>query len=150
MGRAVVNRQASIDVTESARQTQNNFSEQAAPVQIGPAPVQSGAGEAVSVKNETVTQINRWRAMTTADEGLKNALYDWINTTKDGVRVAPNITAGRTKKLTFNFYGNIGKSIMPGEIGEFNLIFSYAPQITTSTGTGVGSESVPINDNLQA
>lgn len=135
MGRALVNKQASIDVTESTRQNQNSFSEQTASAEIGPAPIQNGTGEAVSTTTQTPNQINRWVAMTTSDEGLKNAIYDWINTTKDGVRVAPNTTAGRTKKLTFNFYGNIGKSIKPGEIGEFNLIFSYAPRIISSEPT---------------
>lgn len=143
MGRALVNKQASIDITESERQTQNNFSEQIPPVQVGPSPSQNGSGEAVSVNNETITQINRWKVMTTADEGLKNALYDWINTTKDGVRVAPNVTNGRTKKLTFNFYGNIGKSIMPSEIGEFNIMFSYAPR-------AIQSEPISGTDNTQS
>jgi hypothetical protein len=129
MARVVTNKQASIDISESYRQTQSNFSEQNPNAYVGPEPVQNTPGETVSNTKPAVSQINKWKAMTTADEGLKNALYDWINTTKDGVRVSPDITSGRTKKLTFNFYGNIGKSIKPGEIGEFNIVFSY-PQNT--------------------
>lgn len=140
MGRAIVNANSSVNISESTRQVQNDFSEQTAATTIGPQPVHSGNGDAVSNTNQVLTQINRWRAMTTVDEGLKNALYDWVNTTKDGVRVSPNILSGRSKKLTFNFYGNIGKSIAPGEIGEFNLIFSYPPQTISS----------PINTNLQS
>jgi hypothetical protein len=39
---------------------------------IGPPPVYNGPGDAVSNTNPVLTQINRWRAMTTVDEGLKN------------------------------------------------------------------------------
>ena len=127
MARALVNRQT-VDVSESVRQTQNTFSKQQAKAQIGPPPTTSAAGDAVSTAPPVSSQINRWQVMTTADEGLKNALYDWINTKSDGVRVAPDTSNGRTKKLTFNFCGNLGKSIKPDEIGEFNLIFSYPPQ----------------------
>lgn len=144
MGRVVTNINNSLNISESNRQTQNNFSEQAATVQVGPAQTNSGTGESVAISNPTPTQINRWKVMTTADEGLKNALYDWVNTTKDGLRVAPDTTNGRTKKLTFNFSGNLGKSIKPAEIGEFNLIFSYSPRIVQPT------TPVPTNDNIQA
>lgn len=132
MAKSLVNKQAAINISESTRQVENDFSEQVPSVEVGPTPVHTGSGEATSEVAPIVNQINRWKVMTTGDEGLKNALYDWINTTKEGLKVAPNTTAGRSKKLTFNFFGNIGKSIAPGEIGEFNLIFSYRPQ-TVST-----------------
>ena len=128
MARALVNKQKSVDISQSVRQTQTNFSEQTTAVTVGPQNTTSNSGDAISSTNLVLSQINRWQVMTTADEGLKNALYDWINTKSDGVRVAPDTSNGRTKKLTFNFCGNLGKSIKPDEIGEFNLIFSYPPQ----------------------
>jgi len=141
MGRAIVNKQdKAVDISQSARQTQINFSEQTADVTVGPQNTTSGSGgDVISSTNPVLSQINRWQVMTIGDDGLRAALYDWINTTKEGIKVAPNILSGRTKKLTFNFYGNIGKCIKPGEIGEFNLIFSYPPQTITSQ----------INTNLQ-
>jgi hypothetical protein len=133
MGRAIVNTPKPVDISESPRQTQNNFSEQQSALEIGPKTTTAAAGDAISTATPAPSQINRWQVITTADEGLKNALYDWINTKSDGVRVAPDTTNGRTKKLTFNFCGNLGKSIKPDEIGEFNLIFSYPPKITQSS-----------------
>lgn len=71
--------------------------------------------------------INNWTVMTRADSGLKDAIYDWINTTKEGVKVAPNNFQGRSKKMLFTFHGSVGKSVMPGEIGTFEVIFRYPP-----------------------
>ena len=62
-----------------------------------------------------------------SDAGLKKALFNFIDTTKEGVKVSKNLVLGREKKMVFNFYGTIGKSIMPGEIGEFEVIFKYPP-----------------------
>ena len=144
MARALVNKNAaktaSINISDSPRTSQSDFSEQTTAETVGPETVSvsetsitSNNGEAITNPNQNVSQINKWTVMTTGDEGLKSALYNWINTTKDGVKVAPNLISGRSKKMTFNFYGNIGKSIAPGEIGEFNLIFTYLPQTATNT-----------------
>ncbi len=140
MGKTTINKSSTVDINESARQTQANFSEQRASESIGPAEVSTNSstvnGDIVANTSAPVSQINTWKVMTVGDDGLKQALFNWINTTKEGVKVAPNVLSGRQKKLTFNFYGNMGKSIAPGEIGEFNLIFSYPPQIQPQqTGT---------------
>ena len=133
MGKQAVNKSQSVNINESNRQTQTNFSEQIATESIGPAEVSTNGstvnGDIVANTPTAVAQINKWKVMTVGDDGLKQALFNWINTTKEGVKVAPNVLSGRQKKLTFNFYGNMGKSIAPGELGEFNLIFSYPPQI---------------------
>jgi hypothetical protein len=92
-------------------------------------------------QNEVAT-INQWVAMTAADQGLLDAIYNFINTTKDGVSVAPDTTGGRTKKMIFNFYGNIGKSIMPGEIGQFEVNFNYPAK--TQLGTSVPNVPTPV------
>lgn len=140
MARNLVSKSQSIDINESTRQTQTSFSEQVPADTIGPDVIQSNTtntdGDAVANTIPVVSQINKWKVMTVGDDGLKQALFNWVNTTKEGVKVAPNVLSGRQKKLTFNFFGNMGKSIAPGEIGEFNLIFSYPPQIQpTQTST---------------
>jgi len=125
MGRVVTSQ--NINISESSRVKENAFAEQIPSSTIGPVVNQSSQGDGISTTTPAPSQINKWKVMTVGDDGLKQALYDWINTTKDGTKLSPNILSGRNKVLTFNFYGNIGKSIAPGEIGEFNLIFSYPP-----------------------
>ncbi len=142
MAKNIVSR-TSIDINESNRQTQSGFSEQMPNQNIGPETIDSNTnnGDNIASTNPPIAQINKWKVMTVGDDGLKQALFNWINTTKEGVKVAPNILNGRQKKLTFNFFGNMGKSIAPGEIGEFNLTFSYPPQIQPVQTSGTGSAS---------
>lgn len=131
------------NVSQSPRLTQSDFSELEATVTLGPPPKPATVnGEAVeSAPNEILT-VNQWVAMTTADQGLLDAIYNFINTTKEGVLVPPDLVRGRNKKLFFNFYGNIGKSIMPGEIGQFEVNFTYTPK--TRLATGASSTAAPV------
>jgi hypothetical protein len=134
MGRAIVNK------TSSPRLTQTNFSESSTSLTLGP-PTSNATnqGEAVLPSANEVVSVNEWVAMTQADQGLLDAIYDFINTTKEGVSVIPNNLTGRTKKLFFNFYGTMGKSIKPGEIGQFEVNFSYPPVSYTDTSTASAS-----------
>ena len=134
MGRAIVNK------TNSPRLTQSNFSETNSSLTLGP-PTSNATnqGEAVLPSANEVVSVNEWVAMTQADQGLLDAIYDFINTTKEGVSVIPNNLNGRTKKLFFNFYGTMGKSIKPGEIGQFEVNFSYPPVSYTNTSTASAS-----------
>jgi len=128
MGRAIVN------ISNTARLTQTNFSESNTSLTLGP-PVSNATnqGEAVLPSANEAVSVNEWVAMTQADQGLLDAIYDFINTTKEGVSVIPDNINGRTKKLFFNFYGTMGKSIKPGEIGQFEVNFSYPPVSYTNT-----------------
>jgi hypothetical protein len=128
MGRAIVN------ISSSSRLTQTNFSESNTSLTLGP-PTSNATnqGEAVLPSANEVVSVNQWVAMTQADQGLLDAIYNFINTTKEGVSVIPNNLTGRTKKLFFNFYGTMGKSIKPGEIGQFEVNFSYPPVSFTDT-----------------
>jgi hypothetical protein len=130
MGRAIVN------ISNTARLNQINFSESSTSLTLGP-PVSNATnqGEAVLPSANDVISVNEWVAMTQADQGLLDSIYDFINTTKEGVSVTPNNLNGRTKKLFFNFYGTMGKSIKPGEIGQFEVNFSYPPVSYTDTST---------------
>lgn len=131
MGRAVVNRNEAVNITESQRMAQADFTEQVATRTIGPEPVRNGPGDAIAITPPRQVTVYKWRAMTTGDAGLKNAIYEFINTTKEGIKVTPDIAHGREKKLVFNFFGSMGKSIKPGEIGEFEVVFSYPPTVGT-------------------
>ena len=134
MGRGIVN------ISSSSRLTQTNFSESNTSLTLGP-PTSNATnqGEAVLPSANEAVSVNQWVAMTQADQGLLDAIYDFINTTKEGVSVIPNNLTGRTKKLFFNFYGTMGKSIKPGEIGQFEVDFSYPPVSYTNTSTASAS-----------
>ena len=134
MAKAIVNK------TNSPRLTQSNFSETNTSLTLGP-PTSNATnqGEAVLPSANEVVSVNEWVAMTQADQGLLDAIYDFINTTKEGVSVIPNNLNGRTKKLFFNFYGTMGKSIKPGEIGQFEVNFSYPPVSYTNASTASAS-----------
>jgi hypothetical protein len=137
MGRAVVN------VSQSQRLQQADFSESKTDLTLGP-PVKAPTvnGESIEAEQVQMESVNQWVSMTTADQGLLDSIYNFINTTKDGVSVSPDTTGGRTKKMIFNFYGNIGKSIMPGEIGQFEVNFSYPAK--TKLGTSVSTSPSPV------
>jgi len=128
MGRAVVN------VTSSPRLTQPNFSDLQSALTLGPGLTKPTVqGESVLGTPNQAVAVNQWIAMTQADQGLLDAIYDFINTTKEGTSVVADPVNGRTKKLFFNFYGTMGKSIKPGEIGQFQVNFTYQPKTATQT-----------------
>lgn len=131
---------APTNVSQSPRLQQQDFSESVTNFTLGPN-VKPGTvnGEAIEGTTSEVVAVNQWVAMTQADQGLLDAIYNFINTTKEGVSVTPDLTGGRTKKMFFNFYGGIGKSIMPGEIGQFEVNFSYVAK----TKIGAGSPLQP-------
>lgn len=116
-----------VNFTESEREVETGFSELKTSQIIGPAQSFASAGENVSNNNSEPVTIYKWKVMSAGDAGLKKALFNFIDTTKEGVKVSKNLVLGREKKMVFNFYGTIGKSIMPGEIGEFEVIFKYPP-----------------------
>jgi hypothetical protein len=122
MGRAIVNK------TNSERQTEPNLSDRTSSVTLGP-PLGNATnqGEVITSSTNNIVSVNQWIAMTQADQGLLNALYNFINTTKEGLNVIPDNEYGRTKKMVFNFYGTMGKSVKPSEIGQFEVNFIYRP-----------------------
>ena len=129
MARSLVSRSA------SPRTVQANFSELSSRITLGPElRTATVGGEDIAPNPNTPTTVNQWVAMTQGDQGLLNAIYDFINTTKEGVSVTPDNVNGRTKKMYFNFYGTMGKSVKPGEIGQFEVNFSYPPQSNTGSG----------------
>jgi len=144
MGKAAVNINSSINITESTRQRESSFSEAQPSAIIGPNPVAvpNVSGDAVASTENQSSDIHRWTVMSAGDAGLKTAIFNFINTTKDGVRVTPDTVNGREKKLVFDFYGTMGKSIAPAEIGQFEVVFKYAPTVS-NPGTGPGTQTIP-------
>lgn len=135
MARNIINRE-SVQINASPRATEQSFTPQLPANTIGPVvntESSSTLGEVVAVTASAPVIVYTWKTMTAGDAGLKSAIYDFINTSKEGVKVTPDVVHGREKKLVFNFFGTMGKSIQPGEIGEFEVVFSYPPTVGTGT-----------------
>jgi hypothetical protein len=105
--------------TTKVPEIDTKFSEQVVNSNIGPTPVlpanvslESHAIQPIEPKNAAV-----WSPMTAFDSGLKTALINFIDT-------------GRAKKIDFFFYGTTTKSVKPSEVGHFQLVLSYPPNIT--------------------
>ena len=117
--------------TTKVPEIDTKFSEQVVNSNIGPTPVlpanvslESHAIQPIEPKNAAV-----WSPMTAFDSGLKTALINFIDTTMEGVKYAQNFS-GRAKKIDFFFYGTTTKSVKPSEVGHFQLVLSYPPNIT--------------------
>lgn len=131
MGRVLVNRSL------SNRAQELTFSELRTSNTLGPNIIDSNAqGEATTIAPVEPVSVNQWLAMTEADQGLIDAVYNFINTTKEGLPLIPDNINGRNKKFFFNYYGTLGKSVKPAEIGQFEVNFFYPPNIQTGEETG--------------
>lgn len=117
-----------ININESGRAKEKGFSEIIPASTIGPEADKAAPSDDVSIAAPQISTINTWKVMTSGDAGLKDAIYNFINTSKDGASFAPNVVNGREKKLVFDFFGTMGKCIKPGEIGQFEVVFSYPPK----------------------
>lgn len=137
-----------VNVSQSPRLQQSDFSESVSDFTLGPPKKPATVdGESIESSPNSVQTINQWVAMTQADQGLLDAIYNFINTTKEGKSVPPDLENGRRKLMFFNFYGNIGKSIKPGEIGQFQVLFQYKPR--TKTGAGISQIPAPVSTRNQ-
>lgn len=137
----------SINITTTqAPGTDPSFSEQKVNSNTGPTPVMppNTSLETNAVQPVKVQDAAIWVPMTQFEDDLKGALKAFIDTTKEGVKYAPNFK-GRTKIMEFFFSGTATKSVRPSEVGYFRLIFSYPPNIsgtvnTSSTPTGTQTQ----------
>lgn len=136
-----------INITNSQSPAQDSlFSEQKANVSIGPTPVlpPNTSLETNAVQPVKVQDAAMWNPMTKFDDGLKQALIAFTDTTKEGVKVAQSFK-GRTKILDFFFSGTATKSVRPSEIGHFRLIFTYPPNINTSAVVSQSTTIASVN-----
>lgn len=137
-----------INITATpSRGVDSDFTELQPKANIGPVPVlpPNTSLESDAVPVPKVETVATWKAMDKFDDGLKKSIIDFIDTTKEGVK-APHTRGGRNKILTFNFYGTGTKSIKPGEIGEFSIVFSYPPGATSSTSTTSNITNVSVSN----
>lgn len=112
------------------RKLAKNYSKTPLTRRLGPitkdvAPIQ----QAIDEGNAEVS-YNDWQVMDNMDEGMRQALIRWIDTTKEGKQVLNPTGSTRTKTINFQFYGNPSKDIIgAGDIGEFKLEFKYTKKI---------------------
>ncbi len=126
-----------VDITTTKTPaTDTKFSEQKVNSNSGPVPVlplnvslESNAIQPVKPQNAAV-----WVPLTTFEDDLKTALIDFIDTTMEGVKYNKDFT-GRSKQIDFFYYGTSTKSVKPSEIGHFQLVFSYPPNITNQNSS---------------
>ena len=84
---------------------------------------------AQAVSNKPIA-VNEWQVMDSFDEGLRQSLISWINTTKEGVVVNNASGSTRSKTINFQFFGSPSKDIIgAGDIGQFSVVFKYTTQI---------------------
>lgn len=101
------------------------------PIVAGKTPLE----EAVADGNQEIS-YNDWQVMDNFDEGLRQAMIKWIDTTKEGKQVVNPTGSTRTKTINFQFYGNPSKDIIgAGDIGEFKLEFKYTKKIIQAQAT---------------
>ncbi len=126
-----------IDITSTQTpQTDAKFSEQKVNATSGPSPV---LAPNLSLESNAMQKVKPqaaaiWAPMTTFEDGLKLALIDFVDTTMEGVKYNKNFN-GRSKQIDFFYSGTSTKSVKPGEIGHFKLIFSYPPNVTNQNTT---------------
>jgi hypothetical protein len=99
---------------------------------LGPKPAAGETSPVSEVQQDANQEVeyNDWQVMNNFDEGLRQALISWIDTTKEG-KVLTNATGStRSKTINFQFYGNPSKDVIgAGDIGEFSLQFKYTKRI---------------------
>lgn len=80
---------------------------------------------------------NDWQVMDQFDEGLRQALIQWIDTTKEGKQVLNPSGSTRTKTINFQFYGNPSNDLVgAGDVGEFKLEFKFTKKIISPQAIG--------------
>jgi hypothetical protein len=126
-----------------SRQISPDFSKTPLTGRLGPKPVDLPPLEAaINAQNQDV-EYNDWQVMDVFDEGLRQALINWINTTKEGVVVTNPTGSTRSKTINFQFYGNPSKDIIgAGEVGKFELKFQYTRRIVQPISTSSGDNNL--------
>jgi len=118
------------------------FTEQVPNTRIGPVSVlpSNVSLETSAIQPPLPQTAAIWTPMTAFDDDLKAALVEWIDTTKEGVKVAKNFS-GRAKTMEFFFQGSATRSVRPGEIGYFKVTFKYPANINVPKATSVASNT---------
>lgn len=123
---------------DPARKLDKNFSKTPFTRRLGPIPAENDTSTLQTIQNEgnQDVKVNKWEPMDTFDEGLRQALINWINTTKEGREVNNLSGSTRTKRIDFQFYGNPSKDLVGcGDIGKYSIIFKYTRRIIQPLAT---------------
>jgi hypothetical protein len=143
-------RLTTVDIsTAKAPATDGTFSTLSTPAYIGPEPVLSPDQTLATNAVQPTAPVNVavWTVMDKFDDGLKKALMNFIDTTKEGVKI-PQDFKGRTKVMDFYFVGTSSQSVAPAEIGAFSFEMSYPPGGNTISNAPVSTSGVvSINTN---
>jgi hypothetical protein len=109
---------------------------------LGPAPQtesKTPIEQVVFDSNQNVI-YNDWGVMSNFDEGLRQALIGWVNTTKEGSVVLDSSGSTRSKTINFQFYGNPSNVMVGnGDIGTFSLSFKYTKSVVRTFSTVPGA-----------
>jgi hypothetical protein len=126
-----------------SRKLSADFSETPLTGRLGPRPVDLPPLQAIVNTESQNVEYNDWQVMDTFDEGLRQALINWINTTKEGVVLTNPTGSTRSKTINFQFYGNPSKDIIgAGEIGKFSLNFQYTRRIVQPVSTSASDNNL--------
>lgn len=128
-----------------SRKLSANFSKTPLTRRMGPVPPaddMTTMEQVVSDGNQEV-DVAQWETMDQFDEGLRQALINWVNQTKEGREVTSISGSTRTKKIDFQFYGNPSKDLVGnGDIGEYSLVFRYTRKIIQPISTNAASPAL--------
>jgi len=92
--------------------------------------------EVVEDSNSEV-EYNDWQVLDQFEEGLRQALIKWIDTTKEGVVVKNPEGSTRKKVINFYFYGIPSHDLINrNEIGDFSLTFKYTKKVISPQSSG--------------
>lgn len=114
------------------RKVAQDFSPTPRTKRLGPIPALNDkppVEQVVYDANQNVV-YNDWTVMSNFDEGLRQALINWIDTTKEGKVVTSTTGSTRSKTINFQFYGNPSRDMIGnGDLGTFSLNFKYTRSI---------------------
>lgn len=122
---------------DPSRKLDKDFSKTPFTRRLGPRPDnETSTVEQIQNDGNQEVNVDNWEVMSNFDEGLRQALINWVNTTKEGRQVNNLTGSTRTKKIDFQFYGNPSKDIVgQGNIGEYSLVFKYTKRIIEPLAT---------------
>jgi hypothetical protein len=93
--------------------------------------------EVVLEESNADVDYNDWQVLEQFEEGLRQALINWIDTTKEGIVVKNPEGTTRKKRINFQFYGIPSHDLIDkNEIGKFSLTFKYTKKIINPQALG--------------
>lgn len=96
--------------------------------------------ESVIEEANADSQYYNWQVLDQFEEGLRQALIKFIDTTKEGVVVKNPQGNTRKKVINFQFYGTPSHDLIDkNEIGKFSLVFQYTKKVISPQVAGAAT-----------